>query len=209
MLSYLMLRSMQRARYSAQNRGHFGLAMKTYTHFTSPIRRYPDLIVHRILREVIERGRAGPAEFPVDLGERRALKRLAAQVLEEGRETALRSTLENVGEHSSERERAADDAERELMDWRKAEFMAGRVGELFDGVITSVKDYGFYVELNEFFVEGLVHISTLADDEYECQERKHRLVGARTNRKYRLGDAVQVVVSRVDRVRHLIDFALT
>ncbi|HKP14271.1 MAG TPA: ribonuclease R [Blastocatellia bacterium] len=208
MLSYLMLRSMQRAKYAPKNEGHYGLAMKTYTHFTSPIRRYPDLIVHRVLREVIERGRATPAEFPVDLGERRALKRLAAPVMDEERETELRRALVNVGDHSSERERAADAAERELMDWRKAEFMAERVGEVFDGIITSVKEYGFYVELNEFFVEGLVHVSTLTDDEYEYQERKHRLVGARTNRRYRLGDAARVVVNRVDRTRHLIDFSL-
>jgi len=208
MLSYLMLRSMQRAKYGAKNEGHYGLAMKTYTHFTSPIRRYPDLIVHRVLREVIERGRANAADFAIDLGERRALKRLAVPVLDEERETTLRSRLVNIGEHSSERERVAADAERELMDWRKAEFMAGRVGEVFDGVITSVKDYGFYVELNDFFVEGLVHISTLTDDDYQYQERKHRLSGARTNRKYRLGDAVSVIVSRVDRTRHLIDFSL-
>ncbi|HKQ08290.1 MAG TPA: ribonuclease R [Blastocatellia bacterium] len=209
MLSYLMLRSMQRAKYAAKNEGHYGLAMKTYTHFTSPIRRYPDLIVHRVLREVVERGRTNAADFAIDLGERRALKRLAAPVLDEESETTLRSRLVNIGEHASERERVAADAERELMDWRKAEFMAGRVGEVFDGVITSVKDYGFYVELNDFFVEGLVHISTLTDDEYEYQERKHRLSGGRTNRKYRLGDAVRVVVSRVDRTRHLIDFALS
>jgi ribonuclease R len=208
MLSYLMLRSMQRARYAAKNQGHYGLAMKTYTHFTSPIRRYPDLIVHRILREVIERGRSNPAEFPVDLGERRALKRLAAPVMDEGRETGLRRALVETGDHSSERERAADAAERELMDWRKAEFMAERVGEAFDGIITSVKEYGFYVELNEFYIEGLVHISTLTDDDYDYQERKHRLVGARSNRRYRLGDGVRVVVNRVDRARHLIDFSL-
>jgi ribonuclease R len=207
MLSYLMLRSMQRAKYAAKNEGHYGLAMKTYTHFTSPIRRYPDLIVHRILREVIERGRDNPAEFPVDLGERRALKRQAAPVMDEEREAGLRSALVTIGDQSSERERAADAAERELMDWRKAEFMAERVGEIFEGIITSVKEYGFYVELNEFYIEGLVHISTL-DDEYEYQERKHRLVGARSHRRYRLGDAVRVVVNRVDRARHLIDFSL-
>jgi ribonuclease R len=129
-------------------------------------------------------------------------------VLDEERETVLRSSLETVGEHSSERERAADDAERELMDWRKAEFMATRVGDEFDGVITSIKDYGFYVELNEFFVEGLVHISTLTDDLYEYQERKHRLVGERSSHKFRLGDAVRVAVVRVDRARHLIDFSI-
>jgi ribonuclease R len=209
MLSYLMLRSMQRARYTPQNRGHFGLAMKTYTHFTSPIRRYPDLVVHRLLREVIEQGRRGEEEWQqVDLGRKKARKLISWAVFDEERERAMRSSLETIGDHSSERERAADDAERELMDWRKAEFMAGRVGDEFDGVITSVKDYGFYVELNEFFVEGLVHVSTLADDFYEYHERKHRLAGERTGRKYRLGDEVRVVVVRVDRARHLIDFSV-
>ncbi|HEX8090749.1 MAG TPA: ribonuclease R, partial [Blastocatellia bacterium] len=165
MLSYLMLRSMQRARYTPQNRGHFGLAMKTYTHFTSPIRRYPDLVIHRLLREVIEQGRRGEEEWQqVDLGQKKARKLISWAVFDEERESMMRSSLEAIGDHSSERERAADDAERELMDWRKAEFMAERVGDEFDGVITSVKDYGFYVELNEFFVEGLVHISTLTDD---------------------------------------------
>jgi ribonuclease R len=129
-------------------------------------------------------------------------------VLDEERERSLRSSLETIGDHSSERERGADDAERELMDWRKAEFMAARVGGEFDGVITSIKDYGFYVELNEFFVEGLVHVSTLSDDIYEYHERKHRLVGERTGRKYRLGDEVRVTVIRVDLARHLIDFSI-
>jgi ribonuclease R len=206
MLSYLMLRSMQRARYSPQNAGHFGLAMKSYTHFTSPIRRYPDLIVHRVLREVIERGKDD--ERGVDLGAKHAAKRVSWQVLDEQREIDLRASLEVIGDHSSERERAADDAERELMNWRKADFMSDRVGEDFDGVITSVKDYGLYVELDEFFVEGLVHISTLVDDHYEFHERKHRLVGKRTRREFRLGDRIRVAVNRVDRARHLIDFSV-
>jgi ribonuclease R len=209
MLSYLMLRSMQRARYAPQNRGHFGLAMKTYTHFTSPIRRYPDLIVHRILREVIENGDRGEGQWQqLELGRRRALKMVSWPVFDEERERHIRLSLDTIGDHSSERERAADDAERELMDWRKAEFMAGHVGSEFDGIITSVKDYGFYVELNEFFVEGLVHITTLADDLYEYHERKHRLIGSRTGREFRLGDAVRVSVDRVDRARHLIDFSV-
>lgn len=209
MLSFLMLRSMQRARYSARNRGHFGLAMKSYTHFTSPIRRYPDLVVHRILREVIERGRRGEDEWQqVELGRKQAVKIVSWPVLDEDREDALRLSLEPIGEHSSERERAADDAERELMDWRKAEFMAERIGDVFEGVITSVKDYGFYVELSEFFIEGLVHVSMLTDDLYQYQERKHRLVGQRRNRMFRLGDGVRVLVERVDRARHLIDFSV-
>jgi len=208
MLSYLMLRSMQRARYTPHNEGHFGLAMKTYTHFTSPIRRYPDLIVHRILREVIEQGRKRDDLHNMDPGARHSLKRISRSLLTEEREVELRSALELIGDHSSERERAAADAERELMDWRKAEFMADRVGDEFDGIITGVKEYGFYVELAEVFVEGLVHISTLAGDEYEYQERKHRLVGKRTRREYRLGDRLRVMVNRVDRARHLIDFSV-
>jgi len=128
-------------------------------------------------------------------------------LFDEEREVELRSALEVIGDHSSERERTAADAERELMDWRKAEFMADRVGDEFDGIITGVKDYGFYVELNEFFIEGLVHISALGDV-YEYQERKHRLVSERTRRVYRLGDEVRVLVNRVDRVRHLIDFSI-
>ena len=207
MLSYLMLRSMQRARYTPHNVGHFGLAMKTYTHFTSPIRRYPDLIVQRILREVVEGARERAGLRNIDLGAKHSLKRVSRPVLDEDRETELRAALEVIGEHSSERERAAADAERELMDWRKAEFMADRVGDEFEGIITGVKEYGFYVELDEAFIEGLVHISALRDDVYEYQERKHRLVGKRTRREYRLGDRLRVVVSRVDRVRHLIDFS--
>jgi ribonuclease R len=208
MLSYLMLRSMQRARYTPQNLGHFGLAIKTYTHFTSPIRRYPDLVVHRILREVISRGRRGQDDWQtIDLGSKRALKLISWPVLEEERDKSLRTSLESIGDNSSERERAAADAERELMDWRKVEFMSDRVGDEFDGVITSVRDYGFYVELNELFIEGLVHVSALMDDRYEYDERKHKLVGVRRGREFRLGDAVRVQVMRVDRTRHLIDFA--
>ena len=205
MLSYLMLRSMQRARYTPRNAGHFGLAMKTYTHFTSPIRRYPDLIVHRILREAVERGRE---EGDIDIGARHAIKRVSWPVFDEDRETELRAALEMIGDQSSERERAAADAERELMDWRKAAFMADRVGDEFDGVITGVKEYGFYVELDEFFIEGLVHISALVDDVYEYQERKHRLIGKRTRNEFRLGDRLSVSVNRVDQARHLIDFSV-
>lgn len=209
MLSYLMLRSMQRARYAPQNAGHFGLAIKTYTHFTSPIRRYPDLIVHRILREVVERSRNGDDWRDIDLGAKYALKRVSWPVLDEERETQLRAALDQIGDHSSQSERAAAEAERELMDWRKAEFMADRVGDEFDGVVTGVREYGFYVELDEFFIEGLVHVSALIDDVYEFQERKHRLIGQRTRREFRLGDRVRVSVSRVDRARHLIDFSLS
>jgi ribonuclease R len=209
MLSYLMLRSMQRAKYSPKNTGHFGLAMKTYTHFTSPIRRYPDLIVHRLLREVLEQGKRGAEEWQeVDLGQKYALKKVTASVFDEEREMDIRRELEAIAEQSSLRERAADDAERELMDWRKADFMAEHIGEEFEGVVTSVKDFGFYVELNEFFVEGLVHISTLIDGVYLYNERKHYLAEKRSGRKIQLGDIVRVAVVKVDREQHLIDFSL-
>jgi len=207
MLSYLMLRSMQRARYAAENRGHYGLAMKTYTHFTSPIRRYPDLVVHRILRELIESGRTNPELSGIDMGSRVALKRVAASILDEERERELRASLEQIAAQSSDRERQADAAERELMDWRKAEFMAEHVGEEFEGIISSVKEYGFFVELNEVFVEGLVHISTLKG-EYEYEPRKHWLVDARGKRVYRLGEPVIVRVDSVDRNRRLVDFSI-
>ena len=210
MLSFLMLRSMQRAKYSPKNTGHFGLAMKSYTHFTSPIRRYPDLIVHRLLRDVLERGKRRAEEEwqQLDLGTKQVLKRLDREVFTEDEATELRRNLEGIADQSSERERAADDAERELMDWRKADFMAQHIGAEFDGVITGIKDYGMYVELNEYFVEGLVHMQTLDDDVYEYNERRHRLTGKRSGQSFQLGDTVRVTVIRVDREQHLIDFAL-
>lgn len=207
MLSYLMLRSMQRARYAADNQGHYGLAMKTYTHFTSPIRRYPDLLVHRILREIVESSRSNPELANLDIGTRVAVKRVAGPILNEERERELRASLEQIAAQSSELERRADAAEQELMNWRKADFMAVHVGETFEGIITSVKEYGFFVELNDIFVEGLVHISTLKG-EPEYEPRKHRLVETRGSRVYRLGDPVLVLVDRVDRIRHLVDFSI-
>lgn len=202
-LSRLMLRSMERARYSAQNTGHFGLAMTTYSHFTSPIRRYPDLIVHRVLRRVLEAGR----QQGIDFG-RQCLGGVSAAVFGEQTEMDLRQSLDAIAEHSSERERAADNAENELIDWRRAAFMAERLGDQFDAVVTSIRPYGLFVELIEHFVEGLVHVSTFKDDVYEFQEKKHRLVGVRTGRVFRLGDLVRVAVDRVDRTRHLVDFSV-
>jgi ribonuclease R len=209
MLSFLMLRSMQRARYSPQNEGHYGLAMKTYTHFTSPIRRYPDLIVHRVLRKVLEAVAQGAGKSGgLSMGQKRALKRQTEPIFSEDEEVALRAALEVIGPHSSGRERQADDAERELMDWRRAEFMAEHVGDEFEGVISSVREFGFFVELLEVFVEGLVHVATIGGDYFEYEERKHRLVGARSGRVFRLGDSVRVVVARVDRLRHRIELSL-
>lgn len=183
-IAFLMLRTMQKARYDASNLGHFGLAAESYTHFTSPIRRYPDLIVHRTLRE----SRHG--------------------LINEERREELLDELPEVARHTSERERRADDAERELVQWKKVRFMADKVGEEFHGYITGVTSFGLFIELVEHFVEGLVHISTMADDYYRFVERAHLLRGENTGRVYRLGDRVQVQVVKVDMERRQVDLGL-
>lgn len=183
-IAFLMLRTMQRARYSEHNLGHFGLAAEYYTHFTSPIRRYPDLVVHRSLREL----RRGASE------ERRA---------------ELREELPEMARHTSERERRASDAERELVQWKKVRFMADKVGDEFDGYVTGVSAFGLYIELVEHFVEGMVHVSTMADDYYRFVEKAHLLKGEKNGRIYRLGDKVRVQVIRVDMERRQVDLGLT
>jgi ribonuclease R len=183
-IAFLMLRTMQQARYEAVNVGHFGLASPCYTHFTSPIRRYPDLVVHRILREA----RHG--------------------AIDAARAEALAANLPEIGRHASVRERRAMDAERELVHWKKVRFMADKVGEAFDGYVTGVSAFGLFVELIDPFVEGLVHVSTMADDYYRYLDTAHVLRGERTNRVFRLGDRVRVQVARVDIDRRLIDLGL-
>jgi ribonuclease R len=183
-IAFLMLRTMQKARYDAINRGHFGLAAEWYTHFTSPIRRYPDLVVHRLLRELRH-----------------------TRVTAERRE-ALRESLPEVGRHTSEMERRADEAERELVQWKKVRFMADKVGNAFDGYITGVAPFGLFVELVEHFVEGLVHVSNMADDYYRFHEATHAFSGEHTKKTYRLGDRVRVRVVRVDLDRRMIDLGL-
>jgi ribonuclease R len=183
-IAFLMLRTMQKARYDASNLGHFGLAAESYTHFTSPIRRYPDLIVHRTLRE----SRHGS--------------------MNEERREDLGAELPEIARHTSERERRADDAERELVQWKKVRFMADKVGDEFHGYITGVTSFGLFIELVEHFVEGLVHISTMADDYYRFVERAHLLRGENTGRVYRLGDRVQVQVIKVDMERRQVDLGL-
>jgi ribonuclease R len=182
-IAFLMLRTMQRARYDPANLGHFGLAADSYTHFTSPIRRYPDLVVHRALRE-----------------SRRAMN--------EERRTELIEDLPETARHTSERERRAADAERELVQWKKVRFMADKVGDEFHGYVTGVSAFGLYVELVEHFVEGMVHVSTMADDYYRFVERAHLLRGEKNGRIYRLGDRVTVQVIRVDMERRQIDLGL-
>ena len=182
-VAFLMLRTMQKARYDATNVGHFGLAADTYTHFTSPIRRYPDLVVHRVLRA----SRHGASE--------------------EDRE-AWADELPEIARHTSERERRANDAERELVQWKKVRFMADKVGDEFEGYVTGVSAFGLYIELIEHFVEGMVHVSTMADDYYRFVERAHVLRGEKNGRVYRLGDRVTVQVIRVDLERRQIDLGL-
>jgi ribonuclease R len=182
-IAFLMLRTMQKARYDAQNTGHFGLAFSNYCHFTSPIRRYPDLVVHRSLRE-------------------------SRQGMPEDRREELTEELPDMGRHTSERERRASDAERELVQWKKVRFMADKVGDEFEGYITGVTAFGLYIELIEHFVEGMVHVSTMADDYYRFVERAHILRGENTGRVYRLGDKVHVQVIKVDMERRQVDLGL-
>ena len=183
-IAFLMLRTMQKARYAPVNLGHFGLAAGYYTHFTSPIRRYPDLVVHRRLREI----RHGDAD--------------------QTRTEELEEDLPEIARHTSEMERRADDAERELVQWKKVRFMADKVGDEFDGYITGVAAFGLFIELSEHFVEGLVHISSMADDYYRFLESTHTLRGENTAKVYRLGDRVRVQVVRVDMERRQIDLGL-
>ena len=183
-IAFLMLRTMQKARYDAINVGHFGLAADTYTHFTSPIRRYPDLVVHRLLRE------------------QRHTK------VNDERRAELDEDLPEVGRHTSEMERRAAEAEREILQWKKVRFMADKVGEVFAGYITGVAPFGMFVELVEHYVEGLVHVSTMADDYYRFREQSHALFGENTKKMYRLGDQVSVQIIRVDMERRQIDLGL-
>ena len=183
-IAALMLRTMQKARYDAASLGHFGLAAEHYTHFTSPIRRYPDLVVHRMLRA------SRHAE------------------ISDARRQELDEELPEVARHTSEMERRADEAERELLQWKKVRFMANKVGDEYLGYITGVASFGLFVQLIEHYVEGLVHISSMADDYYRFVEQEHTLHGENTKRVYRLGDKVLVQVARVDMDRRQVDLGL-
>jgi ribonuclease R len=176
-----MLRAMQKAVYQRENIGHFGLAFTHYTHFTSPIRRYPDLLVHRLLRKV-ENRRYPPA--------------FAKRVV---------SVIDNVGRHCSETERNAEAAERQAVKIKQVAFMADRVGDEYDGVISGVASFGFFVRLDRLGVEGLVRMSSIDDDYYQFDEKQYRIVGRRTGRIYRLGDTLRVGVMKVDQVKGEID----
>ena len=182
LVRFLTLRAMARAKYSPHNVGHFGLALEHYAHFTSPIRRYPDIIVHRLLKKALK-GEDIDYEETINY-------------------------LEEAGNHLSRQERLADEVEMEAIDYMKARYMKGRIGEEFIGVITGVVPFGFFVELEENLVEGLVRITTLTDDEYVFDEPAHRLVGVRTGQVFRLGDHVKVKVLSVDEESARVEFQL-
>lgn len=182
-LSRLTLRSMKRAKYSTNNEGHFGLATKYYCHFTSPIRRYPDLQIHRIIKENIRHGIQGK------------------------RYEHYNDLLPGVAISTSEKERRADDAEREVEKLKKAEYMYDHIGECYHGVISGVTSWGIYVELPNT-VEGMVRISEMEDDQYEFQEERYRVVGHYTGKEYRMGQPVYIRVEQVDRELRTIDFVM-
>ena len=179
-LSYLMLRSLKQARYSNRNEGHFALAAPAYTHFTSPIRRYPDLIVHRILAHYLD---------------------TKEPLLED-------HLLRQLGEDTSFTERRAADAERELVEWKKVKFMQDRVGDEFDALIISTTKYGFFVELADLFVEGLVPIETLPGDRFRYHENGRKIIGERNRKAYSIGDSVHVRLDRADTVERKLNFAI-
>ena len=183
LIQTVMLRSLAQATYSPGNAGHFGLALDAYAHFTSPIRRYPDLQVHRAIRHILSGGK--PADFPYS-----------------------HADLIGLGEHCSMTERRADEATRDAVEWLKCEFMLDKIGQLYDGVITGVTGFGLFVELSGVYVEGLIHVTALRNDYYQFDPVGHRLRGERSGQVYRLGDSLRVRVVRVDLDERKIDFEL-
>ncbi len=183
-IATLMLRSMQQARYSEENLGHFGLSADYYTHFTSPIRRYPDLIVHRLIR-----------------------KYLIDKSMNDKQIRHWEEVLPEIADHTSTRERRAIDAERDTDDLKKSEYMIQHVGEVYTGIISSVANFGMFVEL-ENTIEGMVHISNLTDDYYNFDERSMAIIGERQAKVFRIGDKVEVKVINVNVDERMIDFQI-
>jgi len=183
LINTVLLRSMPRAEYNPDNIGHFGLAHEHYAHFTSPIRRYPDLLVHRAIRHILSGKQAGSFKYN-------------------------HAAMQELGEHCSTTERRADDATRDAVDWLKCEYMLDKVGETYAGIISSVTSFGIFVELQEIYVEGLVHVTAMGNDYYHFDPTRHWLMGERTNKIYRLGDQLDVRVVQVNLDERKIDFEL-
>ncbi|WP_020407600.1 ribonuclease R [Hahella ganghwensis] len=198
-LQTVMLRSLSQAKYQPDNQGHFGLGYQAYTHFTSPIRRYPDLLVHRAIRDLIRGERPCSNVLRVDG---------AKPLSKKARHTYDMAELVMLGEHCSMTERRADDATRDVMSWLKCEYLTQHVGDKFEGIISAVTAFGLFVELKELYVEGLVHVSSLKSDYYHFDAGKHRLVGERSGTTFRLGDEVHVQVVRVDLDDRKVDLEL-